>query len=99
MNMKETQNVSRQLFIEWLPQIMYNHHQTGPAGSVVAGPPYRDPFNYVYDPLVITGIESIGAAMQNRLNQEGKPGFTKRAGSVYSTWWNGGLRTTPIFTT
>jgi len=97
MNMKETQNVSRQLFIEWLPQIMYNHHQTGPAGSVVAGPPYRDPFNYVYDPLVITGIESIGAAMQNRLNQEGKPGFTKRAGSVYSTWWNGGLRTTPYF--
>ncbi|MFT4023938.1 MAG: M14 family zinc carboxypeptidase, partial [Flavihumibacter sp.] len=52
MNMKETQNVSRQLFVEWIPQIMYNHHQTGPAGSVVAGPPYRDPFNHVYDPLV-----------------------------------------------
>lgn len=97
MNMKETQNVSRQLFVEWLPQIMYNHHQTGPAGSVVAGPPYRDPFNHVYDPLVITGIEAVGAAMQNRLNQEGKPGYTKRAGSVYSTWWNGGLRTTPYF--
>ena len=45
LNLKETQNMGRQLFIEWLPQIMYNHHQTGPAGAVVAGPPFRDPFN------------------------------------------------------
>ena len=29
-NMKETTNMNRQLFIEWFPQIMYNHHQTGP---------------------------------------------------------------------
>ncbi len=50
MNMKESQNMGRQLFLEWIPQIMYNHHQRGPAGSVLAGPPYRDPFNYVFDP-------------------------------------------------
>lgn len=97
MNLKETQNISRQLFIEWLPQIMYNHHQAGPAGSVLAGPPYRDPFNYVFDPLVITGLDAIGAAMQNRLNAENKPGFTSKAGSVFSTWYNGGLRTTTYF--
>jgi hypothetical protein len=58
MNMKESQNIGRQLFIEWLPQIMYNHHQAGPAGSVLAGPPYRDPFNYVFEPLMITGIDA-----------------------------------------
>ncbi len=56
MNLKETQNIARQLFIEWIPQIMYNHHQAGPAGSVVAGAPYRDPFNYVFDPLIITRL-------------------------------------------
>ena len=28
-NMKETTNMNRQLFLEWFPQIMYNHHQTG----------------------------------------------------------------------
>ncbi len=60
MNMKESQNISRQLFVEWIPQIMYNHHQRGPAGSVLAGPPYRDPFNFVYDPLVITSIDPVG---------------------------------------
>ena len=97
MNMKESQNISRQLFVEWIPQIMYNHHQRGPAGSVLAGPPYRDPFNYVYDPLIVTSIDAVGAAMNNRLNVEGKPGYTQRAGSQFSTWWNGGLRTTPYF--
>jgi hypothetical protein len=28
---------------------------------------------------------------------EGKPGYTERAGSSYSTWYNGGLRTTTYF--
>ncbi|MBW7839605.1 MAG: peptidase [Chitinophagaceae bacterium] len=97
VNMSETQNMSKVMYVDWLPQIMYNHHQTSPAGAVVAGPPYRDPFNYVYDPLLITGIDAVGAAMINRLNTEGKPGFTRVKGSVYSTWWNGGLRTTAYF--
>lgn len=97
LNLKESQNIARQLFIEWNPQIMYNHHQTAPAGAVVAGAPYRDPFNYVFDPLLITGIEALGAAMSNRLNSENKPGYTQRGGSVFSTWYNGGLRTTTYF--
>ena len=97
LNLKETQNITRQLFIEWLPQIMYNHHQAGPAGSILAGPPYRDPFNYVFDPLIITSLDAVGAAMNNRLNVENKPGYTERSGSSYSTWYNGGLRTTTYF--
>lgn len=97
MNMKETQNMGRQLFVEWIPQIMYNHHQAGPAGSVLAGPPYRDPFNYVFDPMMITGIDAVGASMINRLNAENKPGYTRLGGSVFSTWYNGGLRTTTHF--
>ena len=96
-NMKESTNISRQQYIEWMPQIVYNHHQTSPAGAVVAGPPYRDPFNFAYDPLLITGIDGVAASMINRLNEEGKPGYTRLSGSVYSTWWNGGLRTTPYF--
>ena len=97
LNLKESQNIGRQLFVEWIPQIMYNHHQAGPAGSIVAGAPYRDPFNYVFDPLIITGLDAVGAAMQNRLNAENKPGYTSKAGSVFSTWYNGGLRTTTYF--
>ena len=97
LNMSESKNMSHQLYIEWMPQILYNHHQTGPPGTVVAGPPYRDPFNYVYDPLLVTGIDAVGAAMSSRLNAEGKPGYTMKSGSVYSTWWNGGLRTAAYY--
>lgn len=97
MNLKESQNISRQLYLEWMPQVVYNHHQAGPAGSVVAGPPYRDPFNYLINPLVITGIDAMGAAMVSRLNREGKPGYTQRGGAVFSTWYNGGLRTASYF--
>ncbi|GLU52771.1 M14 family metallopeptidase [Dyadobacter frigoris] len=96
-NQVESRNMGNQLFVEWIPQIMYNHHQRGPAGSVLAGPPYRDPFNYVFDPMMVTGIDAVGAAMYTRLNAENKPGFTRLTGSSFSTWYNGGLRTTTHF--
>ncbi|HLT07764.1 MAG TPA: M14 metallopeptidase family protein [Cyclobacteriaceae bacterium] len=96
-NLKESTNISKQQYLEWMPQIIYNHHQSGPAGTVVAGPPYRDPFNHALDPLLITGIDGVAAAMINTLNGEDKPGYTRLDGSVYSTWWNGGLRTAPYF--
>ena len=96
-NLKESKNISRQLYIEWIPQILYNHHQSAPAGTVVAGPPFRDPHNYVYDPLVITSLDAVGAAMASRLIAENKPGYTQKGGSQFSTWYNGGLRTTGYY--
>ena len=80
-----------------IPQIIYNHHQTGPAGTVLFAPPFRDPFNYNFDPLLIIGLDLVGAAMHTRFAAEGKPGATMRTGARYSTWWNGGLRTTAYF--
>jgi hypothetical protein len=96
-NQPETENMNRVMYREWFPQIVYNHHQTGPAGTVMFAPPFRDPFNYNYDPLLPLGIEMVGAAMHSRFVAEGKPGTTMRSGASYSTWWNGGLRTTPYF--
>jgi zinc carboxypeptidase len=96
-NMSETTNMNRQLFIEWFPQIMYNHHQTGPAGAVMFAPPFRDPFNYNFDPLIPPQIEMVGSAMHSRFILEGKPGTTMRSGASYSTWYNGGLRTSTYF--
>ncbi len=95
--MPETTNMNRQLFLEWFPQIVYNHHQTGPAGAVVFIPPFRDPFNYNLDPLIPLGIEMVGSAMHSRLVEEGKGGSAMRSGSTYSSWWNGGLRTISYF--
>ena len=93
----ETTNINRVLFQEWFPQIVYNHHQTGPDGVVMFAPPFRGPPNHNLDPLVLMGIDGIGAAMHGRFVLEGKGGTTMRSGASYSTWWNGGLRTTPYF--
>jgi hypothetical protein len=95
--MKESTNINRQLYLEWFPQVIYNHHQSGPAGTVIFVPPFRDPFNYNFDPLVVVGVETLGNAIQSRFLEEGKPGATARSGANYSTWWNGGLRTTAYF--
>ena len=97
MNQPESTNMNRILYREWFPQIMYNHHQTGPTGTVMFSPPFRDPFNYVYDPIVVNTLDQVGSAMHTRFDVEGKPGVTTRSGSNYSTWWNGGLRTMAYF--
>jgi hypothetical protein len=93
----ETINMNRVLYHEWFPQIVYDHHQTGPPGTVMFAPPFRDPFNYVYDPLIPIGIDLVSSAMHARFAAEGKRGVTMRSGANYSTWWNGGLRTTVYF--
>lgn len=96
-NLPESTNDNKVLYREWYPQIVYNHHQSGPTGTVMFSPPFRDPFNYVYDPLVVNELDQVGAAMHSRFDEEGKPGVTTRSGANYSTWWNGGLRTMPYF--
>ena len=93
----ETENMNRVLYHEWFPQILYNHHQSGPAGTVLWSPPMRDPFNYNQDPMVVLGISSLGMAMHTRLAAEGKPGATMKTGGPYDGWWNGGLRSMAAF--
>src|SRR5215470_15291233 len=93
----ETENENRVLYHEWFPQILYNHHQSGPAGTVVYSPPLRDPFNYNLDPMLILGLQSLGAAMHTRLAAENKGGATMRGGGPYDGWWNGGIRNTATF--
>ncbi len=96
-SMPETANINRALFIDWMPQIMINHHQTGPEGAVVFIPPFRDPFNYNFDPLIPLGVDQVGTAMHARLIAQGKGGSAMRSAANYSTWWNGGLRTATYF--
>jgi hypothetical protein len=93
----ETENMNRVLYREWFPQVLYNHHQSGPAGTVLWSPPLRDPFNYNQDPLLVLGIQTIGLSIHTRLAAENKPGATMRSGGPYDGWWNGGIRNTAAF--
>jgi hypothetical protein len=93
----ETTNMNRVLYREWFPQIVYNHHQTGPVGQVMWAPPFREPYNHRIHPLVRLGIETVASSMHTRFITEKKPGVGRGEAAGYSTWWNGGLRTTTYF--
>lgn len=94
---KETENINRVLYHQWMPQILYNHHQSGPAGTVAWSSPQRDPYNYNLDPLLILGLQALGTHMHQRMASEGKPGMTMGSGGPYDGWWNGGIRNTGNF--
>ena len=76
----ESQNMNTSAYRVWYPQIIYNHHQTGPAGTVMFAPPFRDPPNHYLDPLIMTGLDQVGSAMHQRFVLEGKGGTTMRSG-------------------
>jgi hypothetical protein len=96
-NMAETKNVNRILYSRWYPQVVYNHHQSAPTGTIMFSPPFRNPFNYNMDPMMEIGTDLVGTHLHQRLIAEGKPGTAMRGSTLYSTWWNGGLRTTTYF--
>ncbi len=91
----ETQAVSRVLYHEWYPQIVYNHHQTSPDWTRIFVPPFADPVNPNIPADVITGVNLVGNHMVNRFSEEEKDGVISRV--IFSMWWNGGGRTTPYY--
>jgi len=94
-NMPESEAVSRVLYTEWYPQIVYNQHQSSPGFARIVIPPYSDPINPLIHPGVTTGLNEIGGAMGNRFALEKMPGAISDAG--FSMWWDGGMRTVPYF--
>ena len=91
----ETRAVTRQLYREWFPQIVYNHHQSAPFPARIFVPPFDEPANPNIPPLVLRGITRVGNAISTRLEAEGKAGAVSRLG--FTAWWNGGMRTVPYF--
>ncbi|MEO8362311.1 MAG: M14 family metallopeptidase, partial [Vicinamibacteria bacterium] len=93
----ETRAVAKQLYEEWFPEIVYNHHQSSPFPGRIAGPPMKNPVNPNLDPLLVSTVNQIGEHMRKRFDLEGKPGYN--SGIVYDMWWNGSMRGVPISTT
>jgi hypothetical protein len=92
---EETRNVSRVLYHEWYPQIVFNHHQTAPFPARIFIPPFADPVNPHIPPLVVRGVNMVGEHMAKRIEEEGMPGVVSRM--TFTMWWNGGMRTVPYF--
>lgn len=95
LNLEETRHVSRLLFEEWFPHIVYNQHQQPAFPARIFVPPYAEPLNPNIPASIMEGINLIGAAMKERFADEDKPGVLSYHG--FDGWWNGGLRTAPPF--
>lgn len=97
LNLKETRLVTRLLYKEWFPTLLYDIHQMGSRGARIFVPPFYDPINPNLDPRLNQGIFMIGAHMASALADAGRRGVLTNA--MYDNWWEGGNRTTPSTTT
>lgn len=95
MNLKETQLITRLLWHDWFPQIVYDVHQQGSNGSRFFIPPFYDPANPNISPLLLRQVGLIGHKVAADLQAAGFQGVLTNA--LYDTWWHGGFRTAPYF--
>src|SRR5256712_11604579 len=57
----ETRLVTRMLYKEWFPEIVYDVHQMGANGVRLFVPPFQDPVNPNLDPAIVAGIKLVCA--------------------------------------
>lgn len=95
MNLKETKAVTRLLWKEWFPQIVYDVHQQGSNGSRFFVPPFYDPPNPHISPLLLRQVGLVGHKMAADVTAAGFKGILTNA--LYDTWWHGGFRTAPYY--
>lgn len=89
----ETRLVTRMLYKEWFPEVVYDVHQMGPRGVRLFVPPFIDPVNPNIDPALVTAINLVGAQMAAALTDAGLTGVAHQ--QRYDLWWHGGFRSTP----
>ncbi|HXI25408.1 MAG TPA: M14 family metallopeptidase [Pyrinomonadaceae bacterium] len=95
INLKETKALTRLLWKEWFPQIVYDVHQQGSNSSRFFVPPFYDPPNPHIAPLLLRQVGLIGHKMAADVTAAGFKGVLTNA--LYDTWWHGGFRTAPYF--
>ena len=95
LNLKETQAITRLLWKEWFPEIVYDVHQQGATGSRFFVPPFFDPPNPHIAPLLLREVGLIGHKIATDLQAAGVQGVITNA--MYDTWWHGGFRTAPYY--
>lgn len=95
LNLAETRAVTRLLWKEWFPQLVYDVHQQGATGSRFFVPPFYDPPNPHIAPLLLREVGLVGHKIAADLEAAGYKGVITNA--MYDTWWHGGFRTAPYY--
>jgi hypothetical protein len=89
----ETQAISRVLYREWFPAVVWDVHQMGSSGARLFVPPFSDPVNPNLDPVLLEAINLVGTAMGTAVLDAGKTGVAHQ--ERFDLWWHGGFRTVP----
>jgi hypothetical protein len=95
LNLSETRALTRLLWREWFPQIVYDVHQQGQTSSRFFVPPFYDPPNPHIAPMLLREVGLIGHKIAADAEAAGFKGVITNA--LYDTWWHGGFRTAPYF--
>jgi hypothetical protein len=93
LNLDETRLMTKVLYKEWFPAIVWDVHQQGMDRGRFVVPPYYEPLTPNMHPLINEMQKIIGGHMSTDLNAAGRKGINSYA--QYDNWWNGGNRSTP----
>ena len=93
LTQRETRLVTRLLYREWFPEVVYDVHQKGDSGSRFFLPPFTDPVNPNLDPILVAATNLVGATMAAALHDAGLTGIVHQ--ERFDLWWHGGFRSVP----
>jgi hypothetical protein len=89
----ETRYLTRVLYHDWFPEIMYDIHQMGSNGARMFVPPFADPVDPNLDGILVEATNHVGTAMATALADSGFTGVAHQIS--FDLWWHGGNRTVP----
>jgi len=89
----ETRLVTRVLYHDWFPEVVYDVHQMGSNGPRLFLPPFADPVNPNLDPMLVEATNLVGTAMASALSDSGYTGVAHQVS--FDLWWHGGFRSVP----
>ncbi len=92
LTQRESKELTRAVYHEWLPQVWLDEHQMGGTGPRIFMPPYSEPVDPSIHPLVWREVNVIGANMALRLEQAAKSGVIY--GYSFDAYWPGGTKNT-----
>jgi len=87
----ETQYVTKVLYQDWFPQLLFDQHHMGNSDARLFISPMYDPRNPSLDPLVTREIELTGAYIRTLMESKGLIGVIHHAN--WGAWWQAGTFT------
>jgi len=88
-NLAESKALARVVYHDWLPQIHFDQHQMNTDGARAFIPPFPDPVDLNFHPLLVRGVDLLGTSAMFDLQKEGFKGIVSGSLTTFQDWWKG----------